>query len=78
MGFAFSARRGNVREKKRGGTPEEERLKENEEGRGIWSVLEIHPQPRSVHMENDVKSSATKIHPKRGGGSQAIDKSYNT
>ena len=65
--------------KKRGGTPEEERLKENEEGRGIsWSVLEIHPQPRSVHMENDVKSSATKIHPKRGGGSQATDKSYNT
>ena len=57
---------------KRGGTPEGERLKENEEGGGIsWSALEIHPQPRSVHMENGVKSSATKIHPKCGGGSQA-------
>lgn len=71
MGFAFSAGRGNV-PGKRGGTPEGERLKENEEGGGIsWSALETHPQPRSVHMENDVKSSATKIHPKCGGGSQA-------
>lgn len=54
------------------GHQRKKRLKKNEEEGGIsWWELEILPQPWSVHMEDGVKSSAAKIHPKCGGRSQA-------